>query len=99
MGATVDVRRKPESDGIGRPVLDPFGRGRAEHLRPVRPNRSIVWRPFSGTSAFLGFPEKAKMLSVGSKVDLEWSGDRFRGTQSIFGISRKGENALCGPQS
>ena len=44
MGATVDVRvrRKPESDGIGRPVLHAFGRGGAEHLQPVRPNRSII---------------------------------------------------------
>ena len=39
------------------------------------------------------------MLSVGPKVDLEWSGDRFRGLQSIFEVSRKGKNALCGPQS
>ena len=42
MGATVDVRRKPESDGIGRPVLHLFGRGGAEHLRPARPNGSIM---------------------------------------------------------
>ena len=33
----------------------------------------MVWGPFSGTSAFLGFPEKVKILSVGLKVDLEWS--------------------------
>ena len=53
---------------------------------------------FGDLRAFSGFPEKAKTLSVGPKVDLELSGDRFRGPQSIFRISSKGENALWAPK-
>ena len=61
----------------------------------------VIWSGleiiFGDFKPFSGFPERAKMLSVGPKVDLEWSGGHFRGFQSIFGISGKGENALCGP--
>ena len=37
MGATIDVRCKPESVRIGRPGSRPFGRGGIAHLQPVRP--------------------------------------------------------------
>ena len=53
---------------------------------------------FGDLRAFSGFPEKAKTLSVGPK--LIWSGlETVFGDLSIFGISRKGKNALCGLQS
>ena len=41
---------------------------------------------FGDFRAFLGFPEKAKRLSVGPKVGLEWSGDRFRGLRAFLGF-------------
>ena len=41
---------------------------------------------FGDFRAFSRFPEKAKMLSVDPKVDLESSGDRFKGLRAFLGF-------------
>ena len=65
--------------------------------------QKLIWSGleivFGDFRAFSRFPEIVKILSVGLKVDLERSGDHFLGLQGIFGLSREGENALCGPLS